>query len=578
MSESALRAVQVALPLPVTGTFTYSVPDGLPTPKPGARVRVHFGKKELMGFTVGDAGPELPGRLKHIDLLIDEEPLLPADLLELCKWIADYYQVSLGLVLRCSYPSGLNPSAKRVFHLTEAGAAATDDWFAPFVGLFRSGSQGGGHKGLPYSALRAALGTGAECEAGKALACGYLLEEESWRDVAFRTGADRIYQLKSPEDFESALLSQATAKPWKKALKYLLENRGGGFVTVEDAARESRVPQKVFSEIEKAGFIELFSLVPANLCGSVSPHILNQDQELCVSRVSTAMRGKSSAVFLLFGVTGSGKTEVYMRLIQEAIDAGETAIYMVPEISMTSFLARRLLDRFGARLAILHSSMGDHERVRQWKRCTSGEAKVAIGPRSALFSPLPNLGLILVDEEHDGSYRQQEHPRFSARDMAVIRGRICGAPVLMGSATPSVESYFNATEGGKYELLTLPERAGGSALPSFEVVDMRAEFTEMKARTVLSRALESALGETLAERGQSVILRNRLGYSTFILCRSCGKTVQCQDCAVSLTFHRRGGFSKCHYCGRQVATPERCHRATPTPSSSSARVRRRSRT
>jgi primosomal protein N' (replication factor Y) len=244
--------------------------------------------------------------------------------------------------------------------------------------------------------------------------------------------------------------------------------------------------------------------------------------------------------------------------MEEALASGGTALYLVPEISLASFLARGLIERFGSAVAILHSSMTEHERVRQWLRVARGGARVVIGPRSALFAPLPDLRLVVVDEEHDGSYKQQDFPRYHARDMAVIRAMLAGVPVVLGSATPSVESYYNATEVGKYSLLTLPERTGTAVLPPVQVVDMREEFRATGAKTTLSRALAGALQEELAQGRQAVLLRNRLGYATFVLCRQCGRTIQCEACAVAMTFHRKASHLKCHYCGRQIPIPQQC--------------------
>jgi primosomal protein N' (replication factor Y) len=341
-------------------------------------------------------------------------------------------------------------------------------------------------------------------------------------------------------------------------LNALLPFQSKGYPTVAQVAREARVPQHVFSELAQAGWVELFDLLPAQLPPGRSPHTLSPGQSSAVNAVRNAIQERQHRTFLLFGVTGSGKTEVYLRLMEQVILEGGTALYLVPEISLASFLARRLLERLGSAVAILHSSMTEHERVRQWLRAASGSARAVIGPRSALFAPLPNLRLIVADEEHDPSYKQQDFPRYHARDMAVLRGQRAGIPVVLGSATPSVESYYNATEVGKYHLLRLPERAGEAHLPPVEVVDMRREFKERAGTHTLSRTLAEALGETLAQGRQAVILRNRLGFATFVLCRQCGRTVQCPDCSVAFTFHRKVQRLKCHYCGRQAPVPVEC--------------------
>jgi primosomal protein N' (replication factor Y) len=552
------RTVQVAVPVPLAGTFTYLVPEGMEVPCPGCRVRVPFGKRHLLGFVV-DAAPETqepppegaspapPPKLRPLEAVLDTEPLLPPDILELTRWISEYYQLPWGLILRCAYPSGLDPVSRARFVL----AAQAGEGFEKVRAALADGPKA-------LSTLKEILGPDAETHLHKALKAGLVAQEERWGAVRHRAGHDRIALLWGQEELGTKAADAGTPLFLRKALQALLAYQERGYPTVADAASRAKVPQHAFQELAQMGAVELFEMVPAGLAGEPSPHALNPGQEACVGAVSEVLLARRHEVFLLFGVTGSGKTEVFMRLMEEALGVGGTALYMVPEISLTSFLARRLLQRFGAKVAILHSAMTERERVRQWIRASRGDARLVIGPRSALFAPLPDLRLVVVDEEHDGSYRQNEPPRFSARDMAIIRGRVGNIPVLMGSATPSVESYYNATEGGKYRLLTLPERAGGAAIPPVEVVDMRREFEETAGRSTLSRALEEAVGQTLEAGRQTVILRNRLGFATFVLCRKCGRAVQCDDCSVSMTHHRRANVLKCHYCGRQKPVPAAC--------------------
>jgi primosomal protein N' (replication factor Y) (superfamily II helicase) len=552
------RTVQVAVPVPLVGTFTYLVPHGMAAPRPGCRVRVPFAGRHLLGFAVEapaeapeprseGAPPPPPPRLKPLEDILDVDPLLPADVLDLTRWISDYYQIPWGMLLRCAYPSGLDPVPRSRFALSESAGAGNE--------LVRE-ALADGPKSL--ATVKGILGPGAEALLNRALKDGVATQEERWGAVRHRAGHDRIALLWTREETEIKAADKDLPLFLRKALGALLAYQERGFPRVSDAAARARVPHHVFQELAEMGAVELFEMVPAGLRGEPSPHDLNPGQETCIRSVAGALETRRHEVFLLFGVTGSGKTEVYMRLMDLALGAGGTALYLVPEISLTSFLARRLLQRFGANVAILHSAMTERERVRQWIRASRGEARLVIGPRSALFAPLPDLRLLVVDEEHDGSYRQNEAPRFSARDMAIIRGRVGSLPVLLGSATPSVESYYNATEGGKYTLLTLTERAGGAQIPPVDVVDMRREFEETKGRATLSRPLEESVAATLANHRQTVILRNRLGFATFVLCRKCGRTVQCDECSVSMTHHRRAGVLKCHYCGRQKPTPLAC--------------------
>jgi len=547
-----IRTVQVALPLPLHQTFTYTVPPDWPAPLPGCRVRVPFGRLSLTGLIVEEPPPgTLPERLKPLRSLLDREPFLPPDLLAFTRWLADYYLAPWGLVLRGACPPGLAPEAREKVALTAEGASSGEARFAPLREAL-------GRNPRSASSLLATLGPGSEVLLTEALRQGHAVVEERLTAVRRRSGRDRVVLLKSPEEASALSRDESLPKAFRKVLALLLTYQDRGYPEAASLARAVRVPHYTLTEMAEAGLVELFDLLPAHLAARPSPHDLTADQESCVAAVRATLDGGTHRTFLLYGVTGSGKTEVYLRLIETVLERGRTALFLVPEISLTSLLARRLIERFGSTVALLHSSMGEKERSRQWLRARSGSARVMIGPRSALFAPLPDLGLVVVDEEHDGSYKQQEHPRYHARDMAVLRGVQAGVPVILGSATPSAESYYNATDGGKYTLLTLSERAGGAALPAVEVVDMRREYEQTGGPSILSRALSAALTRTLGEKRQAVILRNRTGFATFVLCRPCGKTLQCPDCAVAFTYHRKAGHLRCHYCGRTATVPAVC--------------------
>jgi primosomal protein N' (replication factor Y) len=266
--------------------------------------------------------------------------------------------------------------------------------------------------------------------------------------------------------------------------------------------------------------------------------------------------GKFQTV-LLHGITGSGKTEVYLRLIARCLEIGRTALTLVPEISLTPSVQAQFLARFGSNVALLHSALSENERHEEWWRIRRGEAKVVLGTRSAIFAPLANLGVVIVDEEHDTSYKQEETPRYNGRDVAVVRARLAGTLALLGSATPSLESYWNAREG-KYHLAVLPERVEGRKLAEVEIIDMRQEFRETHTSVPVSRRLHQEIEAQIANRHQTMILLNRRGYSWFLLCRSCGQTQRCENCSISLTYHRREHRLICHYCGFSAPVPARC--------------------
>lgn len=549
-TSPAREVIQVALPVPLRQTFSYRVPEDLSLPVPGSRVRVPFGKRKLIGFVVDDPGASPPERLKFIDTVLDDTPLLPPEILKFTRWISDYYLASWGQTLRCAYPGGLDPVPRSIYYPVDQNLNCRPD-LRPLLDALTESPK-------TDAQLRRKLGPNFAGLLNGALREGLVFRGERLSRVRTRAGRDRVANLLNTEESRRKLEHPDTPPPVQKVLRVLESYREKGYPEVAEVARQAKVPQYVLQDMAAQGLVELFELVPANTTGVPFEHPLTSDQLEAVSRVRSALSEHRHETFLLYGITGSGKTEVYLTLIEEVLDRGGTALYLVPEISLTSFLARRLIERLGSRVAILHSSMTEREKVRQWLRARSGEARVVIGPRSALFAPLPGLEVIIVDEEHDASFKQREQPRYHARDMAVLLGAQRGIPVLLGSATPSVESYYNATEAGKYTLLTLASRPGSARLPKVQVVDMRGEFERVRERTVLSKPLKEAVAQALAEKRQVVVLRNRLGFSTFILCRKCGKTLQCTDCAVALTYHRRRNLLKCHYCGRSTSLPEAC--------------------
>jgi primosomal protein N' (replication factor Y) len=284
---------------------------------------------------------------------------------------------------------------------------------------------------------------------------------------------------------------------------------------------------------------------------------LNADQKKVLAEIESALKSKKFDAFLLHGVTGSGKTEVYIRAMRKALSKGKSSLMLVPEISLTPIFSRRLRAHFGSDVAILHSSLSAGERFDEWRRIRNGAARIVIGTRSAIFAPLDNLGLIIIDEEHDTSYRQQESPFYNARDIAVVRAQFSDSVVVLGSATPALETYFNA-EKGKYKKLHLPDRIHNRPLAKAELIDMRSVFKTFGKDPVFSPQLLDAIADTHAKGEQTIILLNRRGYSNFLLCRSCGETIRCKNCDISLTFHKGKNLLICHYCNFQRVVPKLC--------------------
>jgi len=286
---------------------------------------------------------------------------------------------------------------------------------------------------------------------------------------------------------------------------------------------------------------------------------LSTAQQAAVAAIGAQLQAGTYRPFLLHGVTGSGKTEVYLRAAEETLARGRGVLYLVPEIGLTALLAGRAQTRLGETVAVLHSGLSRGVRRRNWERLAGGEAQVALGARSAVFAPVRDLGLVIVDEEHDGSYKQEERPRYHARDLALVRAQRAGAVIVLGSATPAIESYERAREG-RYELLELPVRVGERTLATAEIVDMRAEFDRDEGASPLSARLRERLGETLARREQAILLLNRRGYSAFLLCRTCGEIPGCPRCSVALSMHRAAAKLRCHTCGYWRGIPTACPR------------------
>ncbi|MGH7246464.1 MAG: replication restart helicase PriA, partial [Pseudomonadota bacterium] len=305
----------------------------------------------------------------------------------------------------------------------------------------------------------------------------------------------------------------------------------------------------------------LVSLHPENPASASeefrAQHTLNAHQQRAYAQIQAAIEAREFRPFLLQGVTGSGKTEVYLRAIETALALGRSALLLVPEIALTPAVAGQFFHRFGDRVAILHSAFHDAERAEQWRRIRSGEAGVVVATRSGVFAPAQNLGLIVVDEEHDNSYKQQETPRYHGRDVAIVRAQSAGACVVLGSATPSLESRYNV-ERGKYTLLELPERIEKRPMPEVELIDMRAEFLETRKQATFSRVLVGAIQARLKAGEQTMLLLNRRGFSNFVTCRACGERLQCVNCSVTLTYHRRDRRMLCHYCNYAEKVPAQC--------------------
>ncbi len=482
---------EVAVPLHVFQTFTYRLsPEQSVQAEVGARLVVPLGRNLVTGYVVS-LHDQLPAELGEVDVkdahtLVDAEPVCNPEIMQLARWVADYYACPLGEVIRAALPPGMTPKSR-------SGSKFVKPKLRRFVRLSSNGAE-------------------------------QKLTDTQRRVLAtLQDGPMSLQALLTTADVSASTITSLE----KKALLEIYD----------DAIRRDPLA-------------ETFGIEDAE-------HTLTPAQSSVLTQIEQQMNSGAYSAFLLHGVTGSGKTEIYMRAMSKALSLGRSAMMLVPEIALTPVFSRRLRARFGDRVAIFHSSLQKGERFDEWTRVRNGDARVVIGTRSAVFAPVKNLGLIVVDEEHESSYRQQESPYYNARDVAIVRAQKESATVVLGSATPSLESFHNARKG-KYHFVALPERIGARPMAEAKIIDMRNVFVRHGKPRVFSDELLEAIRETRERGEQSIILLNRRGYSSFILCRSCGETVQCPNCDVTLTYHRSERVIVCHYCNHREAVPRVC--------------------
>ena len=577
--ESGQRnLLEVALPLPAPQTFTYAF-SGPSLPPPGTRVLVPFRRSERIGWVVGPGSGEGLSGIRPILDVLEDEPSVPGELLDLARWMAEYYLAPLGLVLRGLLPSLLSDSSRDYLAL---GGPCEGDGSPRERRLLAALASAAGPRRV--RTLRRELGMGSLWREIRSLTARGLVRHETVppREPAVKTRrVVRIARWVSTLDLREDLLGRA---PRQREAYELLESaggamelahllEGGGFSrSVISGLEEKELVRVVDEEVVRDPFREEEPPPPR-------PLVPTPDQKAALGSLLCALEESQPVPFLLHGITGSGKTLVYIELLKEVVlRRGMGAIVLVPEIALTPQTVSRFRAHFGDQVAVLHSGLSQGERFDAWRQLRRGERRIAVGARSAIFAPVHPLGAVVVDEEHDGSYKQSEGPRYHARDVAVVRAARAGAVCVLGSATPSLESWANAKKG-KFRLLSLPERVGGGALPPVEVVDLREVWKDRggtsgpsggnsarrpsgrgPAHGILSSRLVDAVRSRLAREEQVILLLNRRGYSSFIQCRECGEVWRCPHCAVSLTFHRVTGRLLCHYCRHQEPVPQRCLR------------------
>lgn len=564
-------ALHVALPVPIDKAYAYAPPDGVDEQevKPGTRVLVPFGPRTLTGVVV-EVG-EASGNLKRVADVLDDEPSFSLELMRLTRWMADYYLTSWGLVLKAALPAGIEIEGKRFIEWSGDQAKPKDpDARAVFEVVRRTGpvtfEQLNRHVARPISLSKLKR-----------------FEREGLLQFTQVVGKPRVSVLtrqfarlaetyRSAPAFTEAVESLRGAK--QKAILTALHNSeetGQGWISRTDLLSAAKATGSSLTKLAADGLVALedrevvrtpFGMVAFD---DVRPtrHTLHVAQQAALDRILSAIESKTFGAFLLHGVTGSGKTEIYIAALKPVLERGGSGIVLVPEISLTPQTVGRFRSHFGEQVAVLHSRMSLGERYDAWRKLREGAYRAVVGPRSAVLAPVENLGIIIVDEEHEPSYKQFDPaPRYNARDVAVMRAHMNDAVCVLGSATPSLESYHNATRG-KYGLLEMLERVpladGNPArLPAVRWVDLSKEAMKGALKGSLTDPLRTAIKSRLDKGEQIILLQNRRGFAPVVECPSCGWVPECRDCAVSLTLHKRRRHLRCHYCGYTERVPDKC--------------------
>jgi len=544
--------VEVAVGLPVFKTFHYRIPEKMiGSLQIGMRVFVPFKGRRVTGFSIDlvDKPPKgVEEKLREVENLLDEAPLIDPQMLRFCRWISDYYFYPLGEVIKAGLPPGLQLKSELILTLTQDGMESLGRGGLDPIQekVFKEIARCG--KASLRKTLKHFPGEVSRPQVFSWKRRGLLNIEAGVEGKEVKPKFEKVVQYQGAEPTQPISKKQAEILNWLK---------GKGDISYSELSERFKSPSKSIQSLQAQG---LLSLSGREVCRNLSVRSelkpypkpeLTPDQKAVLDEILKGIRSKRFSPFLIHGVTGSGKTEVYLRAIEEVLVKGQEAIVLVPEISLTPQLLSRFKDRFGENLALLHSGLGRGERYDQWRRVWRAEVKIAMGARSAIFAPFKNVGIIIVDEEHDPSYKQEEKLKYHARDAAVVRAKQVEATLLLGSATPSLESFYN-TEKGKFRLLNLPERIEGKPLPRIEVVDVKKEGS------LLSEKLRVALQRNIEDKKQSLLFLNRRGFANFILCPECGHTFKCPNCSVTLTYHLRDRSLQCHYCDYRIQAPGDC--------------------
>ncbi|MEW6288591.1 MAG: primosomal protein N' [Thermodesulfobacteriota bacterium] len=568
--------LEVAVAAPVTETLTYSFPAADAAQLDvGTRLLVPLGRRQVTGYllAIRPAGAA-PYQIKPVTEVLDGKPLFPAGMIPFFRWIASYYRYPLGEVIKIALPGGLTQQSERHVSLTASGREVLADFHAAH-----------GADSPAWLAELTARGTLSPARVRPIWRSGkWRRLLETWHNDGHVTISEAVSATRAkakteicagPGQNASALTEarlQTSEKKTMTLLQELLGNRFPLMVPVKELNHIYSGAGRALKSLADKGFICLQEQqVFRDPFGEEPPFFpeppqLSPEQESVLAELLPAIGRKSFTPFLLFGVTGSGKTEIYLQAARKVLAEKRSVLVLVPEIALASQLEAHFFSRFGRTVALLHSGLSQGERFDQWHQIMGGQAQIVIGARSAIFAPLTDPGLIIVDEEHDSAYKQEDTLRYQARDLAVLRGKLQQCPVLLGSATPSLTSFHHASSG-KYQLLTLTKRIEDRPLPTVSIVDLRLPRKETGGHPFFSRPLLEAIKDNLAQGDQSIIFLNRRGYANLMICDDCGNPVKCLHCDISLTLHKSEKILSCHYCGFQARSPIIC------PSCRSARVK-----
>jgi len=547
-----MRIAQVIVDVPtsqVNQTFDYSIPENFQEIlSVGMRVIVPFGPRKIMGFVVGISDHSTFDKLKNVNDVLDITPVLTEELIDLGKWLAEdtvsfyitAYQAMLPQVLKAEYQ-------KELERLTEAELTPElEQLFA-------------GRDFISYEEFTASLISYRQLQ--KAIQAGDISVKYLVKSKITKKRVTMVSPRKEAHLIEEALVDlPKNARKQRLVLEFFLDNpkeiEQNELLKRLDTT-QSTIRALVDKHLLKTDRVAVYrNPYDDKVFKKTLPLTLTEQQEMAISPIKEKIMTNEHDVFLLHGITGSGKTEIYLQAIQDVIKKGKEAIVLVPEISLTPQMVNRFKGRFGSNVAVLHSALSSGEKYDEWLKVQRKEVKVVVGARSAVFAPFENIGIIIIDEEHENSYKQEDQPRYHARDVAIKRGKYYNCPVVLGSATPTLESFARAKKG-VYQLAVLDKRTNNMEMPAVEIVDMRKEL-HAGNRSMFSRVLKEKIENKLEQKEQIVLLLNRRGYSTFVMCRDCGHVKECPHCDIALTYHKNSHRLKCHYCSYEEPMPVVC--------------------